>query len=237
MKMFPRAFPSSRRKIPKRQAERRVYQALAGNDRQGFCYYEWRRDYGRPELDFAIWMVGLGRIALQVKGGRYRLIEGEWHLKTRNGVQPVETSPLDEVWLEALDLHDDIEDRVATFYNPFVIPVVMFPDMDPDPAIEHLARRKGVYLAWRTDDLVADLIAIVRRRGVADTLTMDRTAREVEAVTDGLIRLAVPAGGEIRAEVERPTSLSLWVGGRPILQVQAREVRLRRRTIIGPGAT
>ena len=237
MKMFPRAFPSSRRKIPKRQAERRVYQALAGNDRQGFCYYEWRRDYGRPELDFAIWMVGLGRIALQVKGGRYRLIEGEWHLKTRNGVQLVETSPLDEVWLEALDLHDDIEDRVATFYNPFVIPVVMFPDMDPDPAIEHLARRKGVYLAWRTDDLVADLIAIVRRRGVADTLTMDRTAREVEAVTDGLIRLAVPAGGEIRAEVERPTSLSLWVGGRPILQVQAREVRLRRRTIIGPGAT
>ena len=237
MKMFPRAFPSSRRKIPKRQAERRVYQALAGNDRQGFCYYEWRRDYGRPELDFAIWMVGLGRIALQVKGGRYRLIDGEWHLKTRNGVQPVETSPLDEVWLEALDLHDDIEDRVATFYNPFVIPVVMFPDMDPDPAIEHLARRKGVYLAWRTDDLMADLIAIVRRRGVADTLTMDRTAREVEAVTDGLIHLAVPAGGEIRAEVERPISLSLWVDGRPILQVQAREVRLRRRTIIGPGAT
>ena len=53
MRMYPREFPSGRRKKPKRQAERRVYEALAVSDRWGFCYYEWRQGYGHIELDFA----------------------------------------------------------------------------------------------------------------------------------------------------------------------------------------
>ena len=85
MRMYPREFPSGRRKKPKRQAERRVYEALAGSDRRGFCYYEWRQGYEHIELDFAVWVNGLGRFALQVKGGRYLLIDGEWYLKTREG--------------------------------------------------------------------------------------------------------------------------------------------------------
>ena len=51
-----------------------------------------------------------GRCALQVKGGRYVLIDGDWHLKTREGLQPVKSCPLDEAKLAALDLHDDIEE-------------------------------------------------------------------------------------------------------------------------------
>ena len=114
MRMYPREFPANRRKKPKRRAERRIYEALAGSDRQGFVYYEWRRGYERIELDFAVWIVALGRFALQVKGGHYLLIDGEWYLKTRNGVVPIETPPLDEAWLAALDLHDEIEERAAT---------------------------------------------------------------------------------------------------------------------------
>ena len=45
MRMYPREFPSGRRKKPKRQAERRVYEALASADRRGFVFYEWRRGY------------------------------------------------------------------------------------------------------------------------------------------------------------------------------------------------
>ena len=114
MRMYPREFPSGRRRKPKRQAERRVYEALAGSDRRGFCYYEWRKGYEHIELDFAVWIEGLGRFALQVKGGRYLLIDGEWYLKTRDGVQPVESCPLDEAWLGALDLHDDIKELAKT---------------------------------------------------------------------------------------------------------------------------
>ena len=236
MRMYPREFPSGRRKKPKRQAERRVYEALAGSDRRGFCYYEWRQGYEHIELDFAVWIEGLDRFALQVKGGRYLLIDGEWRLKTRDGVKLIESCPLDEAWLAALDLHDDIKEKAQTGYNPFVIPVLAFPDMDPDPAIKKLARRKGVHLVWHTDDLMADLIAISRSRSVSGTLSMDRITREVYGVTDGQIRLA-EAGREGTGETTaRPTVLSVSVGGRKVLQVTAGEVHIRRGIVIAPGA-
>ena len=237
MRMYPREFPQNRRGKPKRRAEVRVYEALAGSDRRGFCYYEWRRDYGRPELDFAVWTEGLGRFGLQVKGGSYLLIEGEWHLMTREGVRPVETSLLDEVWLEALDLHDDIKECAGTSYNPHVIPVLSFPDMtEPDAAIANLARRKGVYIVWGVESLLAALEGIARSRGVSGRLTMERIAREVEAVTDGQIRMDASAEREPDSKPARPAALSLAVSGRSLLQVRADEMRLRVETCAGAGA-
>ena len=235
MLMYPREFPATRRKKLKRRAERRIYKALAGSDRQGFVYYEWRRGYECIELDFALWIAGLGRFALQVKGGHYLLIGGEWHLKTKDGLVPIEKSPLDEAWLAALDLHDDIEELAATTYNPYVIPVLAFADTDPDPAIEGLARRKGVYLVWRSDDLVADLSAVARGRGVSDALPMDRIRREVSAVTDGLIELPEAPEQEAGAKTVGPVANSPAPSGLELIQVRARDVRLRRGIITGPG--
>ena len=65
-----------------------------------------------------MWIEGLGRFALQVKGGRYLLVDGDWYLKTRSGVKSVRSCPLDEAKLGALDLHDDIEDHAATSHKP-----------------------------------------------------------------------------------------------------------------------
>ena len=235
MRMYPRKFPATRRKRLKRRAERRIYEALAGSDCRGFVYYEWRRGYGRIELDFAVWIVGLGRFALQVKGGHYLLIDGEWHLITRNGPVLIEKSPLDEAWLAALDLHDDIEELAATPYNPYVIPVLAFADMDPDPAIDGLARRKGVHLVWRTGDLVADLSAVAHGRGVPDALPMDRIRREVSAVTDGLIQLPEAPEQEAGAKTGRSVAKSPAPSGVALIQVRARDVRFRRGIITGSG--
>ena len=228
MRMYPREFPRGRRSKPKRRAERRVYEALAGSDRRGFCYYEWRRDYERIELDFAVWIEELGRFGLQVKGGRYLLIEGDWYLAKRDGPQRVKSCPLDEAKLGALDLHDDIEECAGTPYNPYVIPVLLFPDMsEPDEAIANLARRKGVQVVWGTDNLLADLERIVRSRSVSDRLTMERIAAEVLAVTDGQIRLDAPVAEEANQRQARPLVLSLSVGGCNVLEVRAEEMRLR----------
>ena len=227
MRMYPRVFPANRRKKPKRRAERRIYEALAISDRQGFVYYEWRRGYEHIELDFAVWIVDLGRFALQVKGGHYLLIDGEWYLKTRDGLVPIETSPLDEAWLAALELHDDIKERAATPHNPYVIPVLVFGDMEPDPVIEALARRKGVYLVWRTDDLVADLSAVARGREVSGALSTDRIGREVCAVTDGMIRLG-EAGEAAWTRTVRPIARSPAPSGRTLIHIRARGVHFRR---------
>ena len=234
MRMFPREFPATRRRMPKRRAERLIFEALASSGRQGFVYYEWRRGYGRIELDFAVWIVGLGRFALQVKGGHYLLIDGEWHLKTGDDLLPIGTSPLDEAWLAALELHDDIRERAATPYNPFVIPVLAFSDMEPDPAIEGLACRKGVYLVWRTGDLVADLSAVAQGRGVSDALPMGRIRREVSAVTDGLIQLPEAPEEEAGAKAVRPAAKSTAPSRPQLIRVRAREVRFRRGIITGP---
>ena len=115
--------------------------------------------------------------------------------------------------------------------------------MEPDPRPSRsLAKRKGVYVIWRTDNLMADLEQIVRRRGVSASLTMERIAREVYAVTDGLIQLAETGLAETgreetQAKAVRPIELSLSVGGRKVLRVRAGEMHLRFGTFIGPGAS
>ena len=236
MRMYPREFPPTRRNKPKRRAERRVFEALAGSDRRGFAYYEWRKGYERIELDFAVWIEGLGRFALQVKGGRYRLIDGDWYLRKREGLEPVPSCPLDEAKLAGLDLHDDIEERACTPYNPFVVPVLLFPDMtEPDAAIESLTRRKGVYVVWGVEDLLADLERIVRSRSVAERLTMERIAAEVLSVTDGQIRLDVDVEREISKRPARSPVLSLSVGGYKVLEVRAEEMQVRFGSRIGSG--
>ena len=79
---------------------------------------------------------------------------------------------MDETKLAALDLHDDIKELAATQYNPFVLPVLVFPDMEPDRAIKQLAKRAGVYVIWGVHDLLADLEEIVR--SVAMTSILDK---------------------------------------------------------------
>ena len=178
----------------------------------------------------------MGRFALQVKGGRYLLIDGEWYLKTRDGVKLIESCPLDETKLAALDLHDDIKELAETRYNPYVIPVLVFPDMEPDEAIKSLAKRKGVYVIWGTGHLMTDLEQIVRSRRVSDTLPAERIAGEVLAVTDGLIRLSqtgdAVAGDGDEGEVSisgrgLPGVLRLAVGGTTVLTIRSSAVRCR----------
>ncbi len=244
MKMYPKAFPSGRRKRPKRRAERRVYEALAVTDRQGFVYYEWRRAYRHIELDFGVWIAGLGRFALQVKGGRFQLIGGEWHRKTRNGVQTVGTSPLDETWLAALDLHDEIAERAHAGSNPFVVPVLAFPDMEPDQAIMRLAERKGVYVVWGVKSLVSDLADIGRARSISDRLSWERIAREVCAISDGQIRLAEDAEANVDAEAgsaSTPASeavMAFALNGKRVLEVRGQALRLEigQRALTTPDA-
>ena len=230
MNIYPREFPPDRRNRPKRRAERRVFEALAGSDRRGFVFYEWRKGYERIELDFAVWIEGLGRFALQVKGGHYLLVDAEWRLKTREGYRPVKSCPLDETKLATLDLHDDIKTGAGAAYNPFVIPVLVFPDMEPNAAIGSLAGRKGVYLVWGTANLVVDLENIVKRRSVKDRLSWDRIADEVRAVTDELIDPGVVTdAARIKPAPDESVSLSpagfpgetrLAVFGRNVLTIR-----------------
>ena len=68
MQTYPEQFPPDHRTDPKRQAEARIFDAIQASCRPGFAYYEWKRDHRSPEVDFALWLLGVGRFSLQVKG-------------------------------------------------------------------------------------------------------------------------------------------------------------------------
>ena len=189
MQMYPSQFPPKRRRKATRRAELRIFNALASSNLAGFSYYEWRKDFDDIELDFAIWLRDHGRAGLQVKGGHYQLANGEFELHTQGRVEPIASSPIDEVWLAALDLHDDIVDKIAPAYDPFVVPVLAFPDMQPDEQIEKLARRKRVCLLWQCDQPNKRLQEILLAQPVRSALPTSRISREVFGVTDGLINL------------------------------------------------
>ena len=73
-------FPEHRLQDPKRQAEWRVYQEIAGSQAPGRALYEMRAGLHVPQLDFGIWLQDVAHYGLQVKGGETATEGGEWRL-------------------------------------------------------------------------------------------------------------------------------------------------------------
>ena len=176
-------FPDSRRADPRRQAELEVHNRLAASDRPGRAVYEARASAAGPEVDFAIWLQDQGRFALQVKGGRYSLEDGAWRL--HNGdVLEVKPCPLPQASDGAFSIRDAV--KRAMDRKVFVIPVLLFPDMDPDLVIQARAAGDKTHILWGREDLVERLLQLARQVEVKYPPTAEQVRREVEAVSPGL---------------------------------------------------
>ena len=150
-------FPASRRQDPKRQAEARVYDALSRLEVNGHGLYEFRYRDGGQQVDFPCWIHGVGRYAVEVKGGRYEMSKaGEWELVRPDGERIGVPSPIDEAADGAIEMRNAIIE--TTGFKNFVAAVLLFPDMERDARIENVARRSScVHTVWGLDDLCADL--------------------------------------------------------------------------------
>ena len=198
----PDQFPPDRRADPMRRAEARVFDAILSSDRSGLAIYEWQRNPASPQLDFAIWTQGGGRFGLQVKGGHVSLENGKWYLETPGGPEE-KPSPLCLTWDAAMSLREDIIDILGDTCC-FVIAALLFPDMEPDPAIVAEARRSNVHVLWGTDNLMNRLAAIAARKAYYPP-NADDIRREVAAVTDGQVAYA----GEVQDQCQREGRLFL----------------------------
>ena len=184
MKMLPKRFPQERRRDPKRWAEASVFDALARSRRPGAAIYEWGAPVNPHQLDFALWLTHVGRFAVEVKGGRYTLDRkgNRWLLHTERGVE-AKPSPLAQVAVAAGDLRREI--RRQSGRRVSVIPVVVFPSMKPDPAIQRRARRDKVQVVWGTANLPEALEALAEHLGEQHPPDPDQVCKEVRAVTVG----------------------------------------------------
>ena len=146
-------FPTCRAETPTRRAEKLIYQALEASDLDGQVLYEAKPVVHAPQLDFAVWITGVGIFGIQVKGGKYLLVDGQWYLITDHG-RFLKESPVPETWDGSMAIRDVIQAQLRQ--NVFVIPVLAMPDMEPDPAIEALAGSRNVAMHWGSPDSLVD---------------------------------------------------------------------------------
>ena len=199
MKMQPQEFPEERRRDPKRRAEATVFDILLACLHAGYVIYEWGAPGRNHRTDFAIWLEGVARFAIEVKGGHYSLDGDRWYLHTTDGHE-AKSSPLQQADDAAMDLHNEIQCKAG--FWAFVIPVVVFPDMAPDPAIERYAERTNVRVIWGTEHLLTDLEAAARCVGIDHPPRAKHIRNEVQAVTAGANPEAGARSGKSRSEAD-----------------------------------
>ena len=184
MNVYPE-FPENRLNDPLRQAELAVYLELQAAEVVGQAIYEARPDRSCREVDFAIWLQDVARIAIQVKGGKYRINRGIWYLATPDGEERAPT-PAKQCWDAALRLHDYLQERINGIRNPFVVPVLVFPNMAQAPDIEAWAAQAGIHVLFGAQRLVQRLVELAATARVCFPPTADEIAEEVELVMPGV---------------------------------------------------
>ena len=232
MQMYPEEFPPHRRGDPLRRAEARVFAALQALDRPGFAYYEWQRDKQHRQLDFALWIEGVGRFGLEVKGGRYVLIRGVWYLKNRRTgqLEPLSGSPLEQVSDATMSLYKEVTEKLG---GPnYFTPTLLFPDLAPDPDIAARAERSHVHLIWGLELMEERLAAIAAAAGVRYPPTAAEIRQEVLTVSDGQLEYAPGGPARLAAAVAArrviPAGTRLALAGGIIRIEQFQKLVIRR---------
>ena len=193
-------FPEHRLQDPRRQAEWRVYQEIAG------LYV--------PQLDFGIWLQDVAHYGLQVKGGENATEGGEWRLHSANGPETI-PSPIAQTFDAAIAIRDIIKAQLNR--KVFIFPVLCFPDMAPDPIIEARAAEGLVTVLWGGDDLIGRLKELAKTQTIHRPPTAERIAQEVELIQPGMGHPAdAPAPASAPANADAVVELP---GGRLVVHV------------------
>ena len=204
MKIFP-PFPTCRAETPTRRSEKLLYEVLEASELDGLALHEVKPLSTAPQLDFAVWIMDVGTFGLHVKGGRYIIIEGAWYLITDRGRVRKE-SPIPGAWDAAMAIHDVVQQQLR--HKCYVIPVLVMPDMAPDPEIEALAAARNVAVYWGSPDgLVDHLVDLAADRNVYVRPTAAGIAAEAELVLPGAGHLARTP--EVPAELAHPVHIHI----------------------------
>ena len=104
----------------------------------------------------------------------------------------VNACPLAVTSDSTMSLLNEVSDSLAT--PNYFVPVLAFPDMDPNAAISARARRSNVHLVWQADRLLPRLIEIAREAYAPHPPDEGDIRTEIAVVTDGQVRYSeVPA--------------------------------------------
>ena len=140
-------FPNHRVHDLKRQAELAVYRDLEESALPGVAVYSASAAPGSPEIDLAVWLTSVARFAIEVKGGQYILMNGQWHLCGPGGRVP-KPNPLMQAYDAGMSLRNAISERLSHRRKPYVICVTLFADMERDEEIEACVEGSQAKILW-----------------------------------------------------------------------------------------
>ena len=165
-------FPRHRLHDPKRRAELAIYRALEASPMAGVALYEPRFGPYQRGLDFVVWLRDVGRFAIEDKGGLYCVHNGQWYLSTPSGWQEVDCPAL-QAWDGAMNFRDRIARKQDK--GPFVVSVLVFPDMEPDPALTRALADSAVHVVFGVQDFTGQLagLADIKKAPKADDITRE----------------------------------------------------------------
>ena len=182
MLIYPE-FPPNRKQDPKRHAEWLVYQAFEDSDRDGHALYELKVNRRAPEVDFFALIQDKAVVCMQVKGGQYRVIDGDWHLETDDGLEYT-PCPMKLTWDSAMAVRDFLKEKLGR--KIFMVAVLLLPDMEPDRDIEMIAENDKTAIMFGYDDIVERVVDLAEERDVYGTPSPHMANRIIDALVPQL---------------------------------------------------
>ena len=128
------------------------------------------------------WVKDVACFAVSVKGGTYSVDNGTLFLRTPEGLVPAKN-----ILQQALDGALSVRNALNSHLNRafFVIAVLLFPDMEPDPEIERWANTSRTNVMFGTHNLVERLTALNDVKAVRFPPSADQIDEEVAFINAG----------------------------------------------------
>ena len=146
----------------------------------GVALYEPRFGRYQRGLDFAVLAQDIGRFGLEGKGGHYSVRGTSWFLSTPSGQLEVDCPAL-QAWDGSMALRDRIARKQGR--GPFVVAVLVFPDMEPDPTLQRALADSAVHAVFGVDDLTGQLAGLTKIEQRPTTADIQREVALIECAT------------------------------------------------------
>ena len=161
--------------------ELEICQQFEQSDRSGQALWWPLVPPGDPAPDCLILLEGNGRYALTFLHGQWSVREGEWYRHAADGAVTPMGDIREKVWEGAMSIKDRLAQDLD--FGCYVIPVIVFTDMTPDPDILEEIRGSKVRLLRGLDDLVGRLVDLPEGDQVQKQLGKRFISREVETLS------------------------------------------------------
>ena len=204
-----------------------ICQQFEQSDRSGQALWWPIVAPGDPVSDCLVLLEGNGRYAITFLHDQWSVRAGGWYHHAEDGAVTPMGAVREKVWKAAMSIKDRLSQDLDS--GCYVIPVLVFTDMTPDPDILEEMRGSKVRLLWSMDDLVARLPDLLEAGQVQKHPRRQFISQEVETLSRR------PAAGK---SAQPPEAATLTVSGGSVTVRDGDEVHIDVHlhfTITAPG--